>query len=289
MDGSEGLDRFTNTFTIDRSFCDALALAPAARHVAKLVVYARWAHKYINPIQEDLSEMAKQHFSPTLCEKASFWTIALVGGVLKDVCLVPYLTVHGLVLDAGFAVRRSLEHVGVLAHLWHRPENAACLDDPDAPAFRSAFVIEPDKQKAGELKQKRIQKRFAQCMLHTAASKLYSLFSSYTVHGGSPRQIMMNELEPTRFSCGLVNRPDPQKITGEVELLGNACEILCTEIVYIHGTFGKLYGVTPSPGGEGGFFLTHLLTDAETPDSLMSELTNETLENLGWTANKLTK
>jgi hypothetical protein len=52
---------------------------------------------------------------------------------------------------------------------------------------------------------------------------------------------------------------------------------------------GKLYGVTPSPGGEGGYFLTRLLDDAENPDGFMSELTSDTLKDLGWTANKLNR
>ena len=43
------------------------------------------------------------------------------------------------------------------------------------------------------------------------------------------------------------------------------------------------------PGGEGGYFLTRLLDDAENPDGSMSELTSDTLKDLGWTANKLNR
>jgi hypothetical protein len=283
VDGSTGLDELTNTFTTDRSFCDTLAATPAAWHVAKLLIYAQWVQKYLSPIQEELCGMIEQRFSSQWHELTKFWTLALMAGVYKDVCLVPYFVVHGLSSEAGFAVRRSLEHVGVLTHLWQHPENAAYLDDgPEASGFRSAFVIEPNKQKAEELKQKGIGKRFAQCLFGKAITTLYSLFSSSTVHGGSPKQLVMSQLKPTGFSCGLTNRPNPQEIGKEIQLLSQACEILCTEIVFVHGTFGKLYKVTPSIGGEGGFFLTCLLNGAEKPESEMSKLIRTTLGNLRW-------
>jgi len=285
MNGSEGLDALTNTFSSDRSFCDALATSPAAVPFAKLLIYARWAHKYFNAIQEELCQMVDTHF-PASRDEAKFWTAALTGGVIKDVCLVPYLVARGLAMEAGYAVRRSLEHVGVFTHLWHSPEYAVYLDDPDSGNFRAAFINEPNSKKAAELKQKGIRKRFERCFLGKPASDLYHLFSAYGVHGGSPGQLMISEIKPTAFSCGLLNRADPKNLSREIGLLSNGCEILCVEVAFTHGKFGKLYGVTPSFGGEGGFFLTKLIDGPETPESFMSRLIKDSLRELRWSDNK---
>jgi hypothetical protein len=89
-------------------------------------------------------------------------------------------------------------------------------------------------------------------------TQLYSILSEFTVHGGSPSQLTSTELVPTKFSCALLNRPDPaaKEMSRELTLLGNGCEILCVEVVTIHGTYLKKYRGTPSKGGEGGFYLT---------------------------------
>jgi len=277
MPGSEGLDSLTKTFTADRSFCDGLAETQGAWHIAKMLLFARWTSKYLNPIQDELCGMVEQHFSCDSQASARFWTATLSGAVGKDIRLVPYLSVRGLASEAGFAIRRSLENVGLLSHLWHTPDKAVFLSDPDSPEFLGAFIREPEKKKAAELKQKGIQKRFARCLFGKHLSDLYKLFSSYTVHGASPNQLIMTQLMPTIFSCGLINRPEPPAVADYLQLLSQACQILCTEIISIHGTYGKMYGVTPSPGGEGGFLLYSLLEDGE-----MAKWIEGTLVDLSW-------
>ncbi len=65
---------------------------------------------------------------------------------------------------------------------------------------------------------------------------------------------------PTVFSDMFVNRADPfsHDFASALDLLANGCEMLLAELCYVHGTFGKKYGLTPSNGGEGGFYLTQL-------------------------------
>ena len=278
---AEGLDRLSHTFSKDLEFCEYLGATHAWR-VGRLFVYVRWAQNYLPHIQEELHTMVARHFEPAHAEEAGFWTLSLVGGIFKDLSLVSYLAVRGLVSEAGFAVRRSLEHAGVLAHLWQDPTKAAFLSSPEDEDFRRAFVWEADKDRRAELKVRGIRKRFAPCTLAKAMSQLYSILSAYTVHGGSPNQLVTSEIMPTRLSCMLVNRPDPfvKDLTRDLEILGNGCEMLCVEVVFVHATFGKRYGVRPSKGGEGGFYLTKLLDRA--PDGEMSHLIEATLGDLGW-------
>jgi hypothetical protein len=170
----------------------------------------------------------------------------------------------------------------VLAHLWQDPTKADFLSDPGTGAFKQAFVAEVDKQKAANLKAKGIQKRFAVCNLGKPMSDLYRMLSMYSVHGGSPYQLITSQLAPTRVSCMLVNRTDPSEkdLTKDLEIFANSCEMLCVEITYVHGTFGKQYGLLPSKGGEGGFYLTKLLDRGS--NSEMTNLVRATLHDLGW-------
>ena len=278
---TETLDRWLGTFTKDLEFCESLAISHASA-VGRLLVYVRWAQLYFSPIQEELYGMAAKHFPSEQSKTAGIWTLALTGGVTRDIRLVPYLVVRGLISEAGLAVRRSMENVGVLAHLWQEPDNATYLSTPDAPEFRRAFMWESDKKKNAVLKAKGIQKRFEHCVMAQPLSQLYQILSAYTVHGGSPEQLIGAELVPTRLSCSLVNRPDPleRDISRDLQLLGNGCEMLCIELCAVHGTFGKKYGVTPSKGDEGGFYLTKLLDGG--PESEMAKVIRLILSDLGW-------
>jgi len=227
--------------------------------------------------------MVAQHFETAHAREAAFWTLSLTGGVFKDLGLIPYLVVRGLIWDAGFAVRRSLENAGLLAQLWQDPAKAEHLSNPEAGAFKNAFVAEPNKKKAADLKAQGIQKRFALCTLGKPMSDLYRMLSAYSIHGGSPNQLVTSQLQPTRVSCMLLNRPDPldTSLSRDLEIFANGCEMLCLELAFVHGKFGKKYGLLPSKGGEGGFYLTKLLERG--PDAEMTHLIQATLSDLGWT------
>jgi hypothetical protein len=113
-------------------------------------------------------------------------------------------------------------------------------------------------------------------------SRLYALLSEYSIHGGSPSQLVTIEMIPTRFSCGLLNRPDPDStnLSDQLTVLSRGVEMLCVEITAIHVQFAKRYGITPSKGTEGGFFLTQLLDEGH--DKAMATLIEQILNELGW-------
>ena len=148
--GAAGLDRLSNTFTKDREFCDALAKTQPST-AARLFIYLRWAHMYMTAIQEELHSMVQRHFAAEHTHDAAFWTMMLTASIFKDLGLVPYLVVRGIIWDAGFAVRRSLENAGVLAHLWAEPSNARFLADSDSGDFKNAFIAETDKSRAAQI------------------------------------------------------------------------------------------------------------------------------------------
>lgn len=253
---SDGLDRLTHTFKADQDFCESLA-ATQPFQVGRLLVYRRWAQLYLPDIQTELVAMVGSHFPSRFSRDAEFWTLSLTGGAFKDLGLVPYLVVRGVIWDAGFAVRRSLENMGVLAHLWQEPSKGEYLSDPDTRAFADAFVAEPDRKKADALKSRGIQKRFSASGMPNGMSDLYRLLSAYSVHGGSPKQLVNTQINPTRVSCMFLNRPDPLEETlSGLEVLANGCEAICIELSTLLGTFGKRYGRLPSKAGEGGFFVS---------------------------------
>jgi hypothetical protein len=282
MTKAQTFDAVVKTFTRDQEFCEELATR-FPRDAGRLLICAHWVHQYLNPIQDDLSALCRDHFPEPARQTAAYWTLTLTGGIGRDVLLIPYLVVRGAVSEAGFALRRSIENVGVLTHLWNEPANSAFLGSPDDQLFRKAFVWEADNKRRDDLRSRRIQKRFERSAMPEALSNLYALLSAFTVHGGSPAQLAAAQLEATPLSCALLNRPDPRSkdLLSELNLLGNGCEMLCIEVVSVHGTYSKKYRRPPSKGGEGGFYLTKLLNPSS--DAGMAQAVEAMLQQIGWT------
>ena len=275
-----GLDRLTGTFSRDREFCHALANANGPE-VARILVYVRWARHYIPPIQVELESLVSRHFAFIHRTNAAFWTLALLGATMKDLGIIGYLIIRGLVWDAGYAARRSLENIGVLASLWFAPEKAASLKSAESEEFRRAFLWESDSKARADLKSRGIQKRFEFCNMAPAASQLYSLLSKYSVHGGTPDTLAVTDIEPSACSCMFVNRPDPSRkdISRDITIIGNACEIVAIEVSNVLGTFRGRYGLPPSMAGEGGFFVSQLIDKSS---GQMAAVVKDTLASLGW-------
>lgn len=93
---SDALDDLTKTFTRDREYCDALMTSSNRDSVAKILVYYKWARHYVPHIQTGLLSIAEKRFSESSRETAKAYTAFLVGGVLKDICLIPYLVLRGV-------------------------------------------------------------------------------------------------------------------------------------------------------------------------------------------------
>ena len=100
MGVSDELDGLTQTFAKDREFCDCLFASEQAHNAAELLVYCRWASMFLPHFQASLVTMTPLHFRQEN-EIAKFWTATLIGGLIKDTCLVPYFVLRGLVSETG--------------------------------------------------------------------------------------------------------------------------------------------------------------------------------------------
>lgn len=280
FDLASGLDALSGTFTKDREFCKALAKVQPT-NTARILVFRRWASSYLPEIQDGLLDMADRHFIAAHSERAAFWTASLTGGLIRDLGLIPYLAVRGLVWEAGTAARRGLENVGLLAHLWREPAKAAFLDEPESRDFRNAFINESNKDAARELKARSVQKRFSASISDQALSQLYRILSEFSVHGASPSQLATTTKAPTRLSCMFVNRPDPTvaALGADLETFGNACEMLCLEAATIFGQAARKHKVPWSRAHEGGKLLSAL---ANRQDPTLRKLIEESLKDLHW-------
>lgn len=268
MKVSERLDALTNTFSSDRNFCDYLLMSNAKRQIAEMLVYHQWMTKYMNDCQNTLAKRAHDRFAEADRELAGFWTLTLMAGVYRDLNLACYLSLRGLLAEAGSALRRALESVGVLSHLWHQPGKAAVLErEETSNEFRDAFHREPQRERQNALKERNTTKRFEHLLLGEPTSTLYKLFSRYSVHGDAPNHLITSSLKPTRFSCGFENRPETVD-ANDLLLFTKACQILCAEIAYLAGLFGDREPLLR----EAGAVITVWLTDADELDRVIDEM-----------------
>lgn len=158
------------------------------------------------------SPIAEKRFPESGRENGKAYTAFLTGGVLKDICLIPYLVVRGVFSETGFVIRRSLEHLGVLTHFWADPSKAEYLNDEDSPEFQNAFIREVDRSKAAALTVRGVRKRFAAYSeFAKPASDLYRIFSAADVHGGTPFQVVRSLPGEDAISCGFVIVETPTK------------------------------------------------------------------------------
>lgn len=271
---SEKIEELTGTFSSDRAFCDHLFSSDNAENAARILVFYKWSRFFLPHFQEGLLTIAPKHFPSNDIKTAEFWTATLTGGILKDIGLISYLVVRGVLSEAGSVLRRTLEHTGVLTHFWYDPTKASVLQsDPDSRDFKEAFERERDKTIQDDLKTKGIKKRFASFSSTggVAATLLYKILSQYDVHGGTPANLLGASLGPTKLSCGFVNRAVEDE-SRQIEVIGNGCGIVCLEIAYIHAVYGKKYGVTPPEVGEGGRLLFELISTDEMKNHIQNML-----------------
>ena len=266
---SDALDELTATFVSDRKYCDALLSSPHSMLVGRILIYYKWARLYLPHIQDGLIEIARKRFPERHANDAEAWTALLVGGMLKDICLVPYLILRGVFSEAGFVIRRSLEYLGVLTHFWRDPSKAKYLEDSESREFYDVFIRERDARVAQELKDAGTRKRFAALWIfRQPASEVYKLFSTIDVHGGTPLNVILSLRDNRSDSCGFIDRSDPND-QNALSLLHSGIEMLCVEISTLHCQYGKQYEVTPPMVGEGGRRLTGILSSVDNPSSEM--------------------
>ncbi|MEK6287634.1 MAG: hypothetical protein AABO57_18105 [Acidobacteriota bacterium] len=255
----------TGTFSADRLFCDRLFASANAHKGAEILVYYHWANEYLPHCQQALFEQIPIRFGRARQEMAELWTGILMVALWKDINLIPYLALRGVLSEAGTVLRRGLESTGVLAHIWRDPAKVEALaKGPKSKEYRRAFGF---------------GNRFEAFETNKAASLLYDILSSFDVHGGTGSQLTSSSLTPTEFSCLFINRRDPeaQEVSGQLEVLSKGYEMICLEVALISKDFG-----THSPEmTNAAQDLKLLLEDSVEVQSEMEERVRTLLAELG--------
>src|SRR6266404_4431947 len=143
--GHEYFEGEIGTFRADRLFCDSLLASRQAGSVAELIVYYAWARACLPHLQKDFLQLVPSHFHEDVRESAHFWTFSFLLAIMKDISLVPHLVIRGVISEAGSALRRALEHIGVLTHIWADPAKIQFLGDFDSKDYCEAFLSERNK------------------------------------------------------------------------------------------------------------------------------------------------
>src|SRR4051794_27783880 len=118
MAASENLDRLTKTFQKDQEYFAAIVRLPAFDPICQMLVFYRWCARYLNPLHVALCKAVNARFPSAQQQIATFWIHTLFSQIGSDLSLTVYLSLRGLHDEAGTPLRRCLENLGLLAHLW---------------------------------------------------------------------------------------------------------------------------------------------------------------------------
>jgi len=248
------LERITKTFSADRAFCEYLFASQAARTAAQILLYQDWVSNYLPDFEHGFMQMVPTHFASYDTKKARLWTTTLMYAIIRDLSLISYLVLRGVMIEAHSVGRRALEHTGVLTHLWHDPSKVNALGVSEKE-FKRAFENPPVPE---EGKARAVKPRFAQLLFAEAIAPLYKHFSECGIHGGTPMTFVQSPLRQTRFSCQFFIRPEDHLDSAALWVLAKTCELICCEVVNLYGYFGKTYGPIPDKLSEGRAYLLAL-------------------------------
>jgi hypothetical protein len=280
---SENLDRLTGTFKSDRDFFDALFLSPSsaesAKTVCKMLVLHRWLHLYFLHFQEALVKAIPDRFPPPLADTARQWTLALTAQIARDSGLICFLCIRGLQGETGPSVRRCLENIGVLAHFWTEPLKARFLTAADGKNFRFEFIQERDIPTRETLKAAGIAKRFSALRIFAnPATALYAIVSRFSLHGGTPDNLIGKSLSPTPTACAFANRPTPtdEGLKNDLMYCEKGQELTLAELAYLVGVHGK----KTKEVHEGGNVLLDLCGVKAAPEPYLERLKADLMRQL---------
>ena len=237
---SDALDSLTQTFSMDRAHCDALLNSGNADIVAELLISHQWANSALPLCCNGLAAAVAKRFGPR-AERAGFWNLIFLDGVSRDLRLVPYLVLRGVASEASAALRRALEHTGVLTHIWADPHKVDALQDTDSKDYEQAFRWEKDKRKQEALSQSKTCKRFAAMKLGALATQFYETLSATGIHGGTAARFFSYAAEPSSFTCSFTMRSAPaaEGIRGKISFLVNGHRTTCAEVMNLCAAYAE--------------------------------------------------
>jgi hypothetical protein len=231
---SQEFDQLTHTFSTDMKFFDSLMEDPCSEAFIEMCIWDNWLREYLNDIQESLCNTI-----PGQGDDYRVWVATMIGGIGHAVGTLMYLSARGVIHEAAASGRRALEFLGFVSHLIRNPSKARLLapDCQDTPQYKTAFLSGPSEQ-AAELKRRGIKYRFAALSMGPACTKLWEIFSGYSIHGDSLRVMSTGVVFfPTEVSCKLLNRSVEETAKHLVIYKPNV-EIVAIELSTLAGEFG---------------------------------------------------
>lgn len=237
---SDAVDSLTQTFSMDRAYCDALLNSGNADIVAELLISHQWANSALPLCYSALEAAVAKLFGPR-AENARLWNLILLDGINRDLRLVPYLVLRGVASEASAALRRALEHTGVLTHIWVDPPKVGALQDTDSKDYEQAFRRERDPRKAEALKQSKTCKRFAPMKLGPVATLLWGALSATDIHGGTSARFFLYAAEPSDLVCSFTMRSDPtaKGIRRQIRFLMDGHTTTCLEVMNLCADYAE--------------------------------------------------
>lgn len=220
---NEWIDEITSTYSVDRDFSDLMSRAPYSSLIAELLVWNTWRNQHMGAYLGFLPKLADKRFKRDLVELGIKQSSQLIIATARDLSLPVYLSVRGLPIDGLFFLRRALEHLAVLTHIWKYTNRLKVLESPDSEMYRNAFQLGPPNYN-GRAKQWRFE---AFALLGKEASDIYRILSSYAAHGGP---MVASASGESHLTCQIVSRDSP------TDHFREALEVMieCTQIATVN-------------------------------------------------------
>ncbi len=237
MNISHKVDELTDTFSFDHEFCNQLFLSEDGEQAVELLISQLWANNsFLICLKSLVNDEAIMVFDKNSQEKAKIWSLILSESFIRDMGLIVYLSIRGLLIEASVALRRAFETLGVLTHIWKSPEKLQFSDTPNSDGYRDAFR----KYTSEDNKVNGAKKRFVAMKLPEIATKFYALTSDFAVHGGTASRLATSTLENTLLACRFYNRSEIGSVTlkNQLEMLSQAHQVLCLEYLTLCLDFG---------------------------------------------------
>jgi hypothetical protein len=208
--------------------------------VAELLISHQWANFYLPLCYKVLTAAIPRRFGPR-AEEAGAWNLVLLDGVARDLRLLPYLVLRGVASEASAALRRALEHTGVLTHIWADPRKVDALQDTDSKEYEHAFRRESDSRKAQALKQSNTCKRFAAMKLGPGATDLWSKLSAIDIHGGTSTRFFLYSAKPGDLVCSFAMRSDTitEGVRQQISFLVNGHRTTCGAVMNLCADYAE--------------------------------------------------
>lgn len=275
MSISSKLDELTDTFSFDKAYCDQLLSSEHAEQVTELLISQLWMNNsHLICIKSLVHDKGLPNFDEKSRELAKLWVLILSESFMSDMGLIVYLCIRGLPTEAGTALRRAFEHIGVLSHILKYPDKLKYVDKPDSSDYSYAFR----RYAKNETKIGTTSKRFACLIASDIATTLYAKTSKYSVHGGTGTRLATSTIENTTFTCKFYKRPEMENkyLKDDLEILTQAHLLLCMEYMGLCLS----YGFQSDELIDVFYFLKELLPTTGTRTPAMQECVDNWLQKL---------